>query len=173
VSLPAIQSIETGRLRLSNKLAERISFETGIGAEWLTRDNLSRKPVDFLGTPYEKSTFETMQAEKQGMAATLFRNHKALTLHFTANVVSIAAIMAKAFQTKKGAICHFKLQQALGDITSELGITPSDTDHESLMDAAGCNLKNLGGFNRLPDTANLQPIAKWFSEQTHSKKAKK
>ena len=45
-SVDTIQSIETGRLKLSDELAGRISLETGVSLKWLLDDDVSG-PCDF------------------------------------------------------------------------------------------------------------------------------
>jgi transcriptional regulator with XRE-family HTH domain len=61
VSRNAIALIETGRLGLSSKLAERISQETGVAVLWLTTNDPSFPMVDFNGQPYRAARFSEAQ----------------------------------------------------------------------------------------------------------------
>jgi transcriptional regulator with XRE-family HTH domain len=61
VSRNAIALIETGRLGLSSKLAERISRETGVAVLWLTANDPSFPMVDFNGQLYRAERFSEAQ----------------------------------------------------------------------------------------------------------------
>lgn len=57
-NLTTIKVLELGRLKLSQKLAEKISLETGISAKWLLDKMAETEPVDIMGRPYTKATFD-------------------------------------------------------------------------------------------------------------------
>ena len=62
-STPTIQAIELGKLKLSEGLAEKIAFQTGVGLFWLLEDGQSPTPVDTILDPINRDTFEKTQAE--------------------------------------------------------------------------------------------------------------
>lgn len=64
-SVPTINSIETGRLRLSETMAQRICHETGIPLRWLLAGDLSALPMGRDGKPYSAASFEAHQSRKQ------------------------------------------------------------------------------------------------------------
>ena len=52
VSLTTIKFIETGRLALSENLAEKISKKTGVNFTWLIGNNVDSEMVSISGKPY-------------------------------------------------------------------------------------------------------------------------
>src|SRR5437867_8537482 len=61
-SVPTVQAVELGKLKLSMDLAQRVNFQTAIDTEWLVTDDVSQPPVSGQGKPYTKSLFENRQA---------------------------------------------------------------------------------------------------------------
>src|SRR5213082_2643402 len=61
-SVPTIQAVELGKLKLSTDLAQRVHFQTGVSPEWLLATDVSKPPVSSHGKPYTKALFEEMQA---------------------------------------------------------------------------------------------------------------
>lgn len=62
-SLAAIQSLETGRLRLSQQLAGEISSRTGVSPRWLLDNDLEESPYDMVGKPWTTLTYQKLQTE--------------------------------------------------------------------------------------------------------------
>ena len=62
-SRPTIQSIELGRLELSDKLADRIARETGVALAWLKNNDVKKRPLDYQGAPYTREVFDRVQAD--------------------------------------------------------------------------------------------------------------
>ena len=69
-SLPTLQSIESGRLALSERLALKISQETGVNVEWLLDDDEMDDPTTTTGVSYRKEHYEWTQANR-GEAASI------------------------------------------------------------------------------------------------------
>jgi transcriptional regulator with XRE-family HTH domain len=61
-SRPTIQAIELGKLQLSEKLAQRIAYQTGVAPGWLLDDDVAQPPTRGDGTPFTQETFELAQA---------------------------------------------------------------------------------------------------------------
>src|SRR5690348_717249 len=61
-SRATIQAVELGRLKLSEKLAHRIAYETGASLVWLLAGDVRRKPIRSDGTPFTKDSFESERA---------------------------------------------------------------------------------------------------------------
>src|SRR6266567_1998676 len=64
-SFDTIQSIDLGRLALSESLARRISAATGVHLRWLLENDLIADIVNSRGRPYSKSEFEFAEANKK------------------------------------------------------------------------------------------------------------
>lgn len=62
-SLPAIQSVETGRLALSRQLAGEVSSRIGVSPRWLLDNDLDMPPYDMVGKPWTLQTYQKLQAE--------------------------------------------------------------------------------------------------------------
>src|SRR6266478_3854838 len=60
-----VQSIELGKLRLSQKLAQRIVLQTGASLQWLMRNDYLVPPTCDRepGEPYTKRIYEMTRAE--------------------------------------------------------------------------------------------------------------
>lgn len=57
-----LQSIELLKAPLTMSLAEEISRQTGVNAEWLMKGDIDIPPYDTSGAPYSKATYELAQA---------------------------------------------------------------------------------------------------------------
>jgi transcriptional regulator with XRE-family HTH domain len=64
-SLPTIKQIETGRLRPSAGLADRIYMQTGLDPGQLLDNFMPEEPLHAMGMPLSKETFEWMQKGHQ------------------------------------------------------------------------------------------------------------
>src|SRR5262245_8319577 len=62
-SLGAIQSIESGRLKLSAEMIQRISFETNVHWDWLAENNPAKPPINIYSQPYSREDFIRVQAK--------------------------------------------------------------------------------------------------------------
>jgi len=60
-----VQSIELGKLRLSQKLAKRIELQTGVSLEWLLQNDYAVPPTCRMepGQPYTKRIYQMTRAE--------------------------------------------------------------------------------------------------------------
>jgi hypothetical protein len=60
-----VQSIELGKLQLSQKLAKHIALQTGVSLKWLLRNDYRVAPTcdKDLGGPYTKRLYEMTRAE--------------------------------------------------------------------------------------------------------------
>jgi len=61
-SVPTIQAVELGKLKLSMDLAQRVNFQTAVSTEWLLGGDVTDAPVTGAGEPYTKAHFENRQA---------------------------------------------------------------------------------------------------------------
>jgi transcriptional regulator with XRE-family HTH domain len=118
-SRPTIQSIELGRLPLSDKLADRISRETGIGIAWLKKNDVRKGPLDYEDKPYTKDLFERIQANR-GM-----RDEHTLDaiarLALMIQTTRIAGLFLSAYKRGEFSLCSYKLAKALDDLETRFG----------------------------------------------------
>lgn len=62
-STASVQSLELGRLKLSEQLAAEIASRTGINARWLLENQLDQEPYDFAGKPWTPAMLEKLKDE--------------------------------------------------------------------------------------------------------------
>jgi hypothetical protein len=63
-SLGTVKSLEAGRLKLSEKTAKVISEKTGVSMGWLLTYDVTTRPVDQFGNPWNKETFENIEGRQ-------------------------------------------------------------------------------------------------------------
>lgn len=64
-SRDTIQSVELGRLKLSEELARKLSAATGVHFRWLIENDLQAEIITATGAPYSRSHYELCQAQKK------------------------------------------------------------------------------------------------------------
>jgi transcriptional regulator with XRE-family HTH domain len=118
-SRPTIQSIELGRLPLSDKLADRISRETGVSIAWLKKNDLRKPPLDYQDEPYGKEVFERIQANRA-----MRDEHTSDAIARLALVIQtsrIAGLFLSAYKRGEFSLCSYKLAKALDDLEARFG----------------------------------------------------
>lgn len=110
-SVPTVQAVELGKLKLSMDLAQRVHFQTSISTEWLLADDVSQPPVTEQGKPYTKERFEGVQAAllspKKAGIDTLYDHWKAREM-FIKNVKLLAILYTEAYKRGKVPIVFYK-----------------------------------------------------------------
>ena len=112
------QTPQHGGQRLSEKLATRISHETGISLAWLLTGDPNLPAVSGRGEPYTHQIYEHAQAEKKwfDQPQPYFRRNSALG--FCAQLV---AILESANAQKKYFMAEYKVGKALESLRNEFG----------------------------------------------------
>lgn len=128
-SLTTVNSLETGRLKLSEKTAHTISQETGVEMHWLLKSKPKEKPYVFdesdgLNRPYTKEVFEIAQARKK-VEAPIEHNPDRLLVSALQSVAQWISIYTSAVQSGKGYLADYLMSQFLNDLGQRLG---QDTD---------------------------------------------
>jgi hypothetical protein len=59
-----LKSLESGRLKLSGKMALKIAHATGVSAEWLLHGDPTESPVTDSGEPWNREAFEKHEADR-------------------------------------------------------------------------------------------------------------
>lgn len=83
-SLSTIHSLECGRLNMSDKMANRMSIESGISPDWLLGKDAKAKPVTLYNQPYSKTYYDVAQAAKGNRS----RPHE---IHVAMDVLDLSA----------------------------------------------------------------------------------
>jgi transcriptional regulator with XRE-family HTH domain len=121
-STRAIQSIELGTLRLSERLARRIAAATGVHVGWLL-DNHLKEPIRPAGfermRPYTRSDYERAQAAKTIVADGRTRNFSA---DYAASFYGqIRAILSSAAKKGLAEVATWRIAKFLDDCRREFG----------------------------------------------------
>jgi len=114
-SAATIQSIEVRRLKLSEKLAQKISRRTDIHPGWLLKGDPLAPPVDTTGAPYAQETFERNQV--------IIHPPPVLRVDDWLSEIcfQILGILASAHSRKELALCEFKVNEALQGLQNRFG----------------------------------------------------
>lgn len=113
-----INSLETGRLKLSEEMAQRIFHATGISIGWLLAGNVKAPPVSAWGEPFTLEIFERSESKK---------NHrdKVIPLRFAADFVNFAGqlhrILSRANREGNYAMPAYKVERFLATLAKEFG----------------------------------------------------
>jgi DNA-binding XRE family transcriptional regulator len=128
-STPTIQSIELGKLNLSERLAGLASLKTGINLSWLLNNDLNKLPIDIEGAPYSKELFEDYQAighlQKHSALGSLQALHS-LTMNFR----RLCSLTLRAYKMDDSALCAYKLAKMFDNLDKHFGV--SEEDHEAV-----------------------------------------
>jgi transcriptional regulator with XRE-family HTH domain len=134
-SVTTVNSLESGRLKLSEETAHTIARETGVEMIWLLKGRPKDKPYVFdelTGADrrlYTKEDYEIAQARKQKEPFPKFDPDR-LILNGLGSVLSWLPIYAKAQQDGKGYLAHYLMHQCLQELAKRLG-----QDHEAVLRA--------------------------------------
>jgi transcriptional regulator with XRE-family HTH domain len=118
-SVHTIQSVELGRLRLSEELARRISAATGVHFRWLLENDLEAEIVGSRGHPFTKSDFECVQANKKiGSSEFMQFMIKDYAASFYGQ---IRALLSSAVKRDLSEVAVWKLAKFLDECRNEFG----------------------------------------------------
>ena len=118
-STDTIQSVELGRLALSQSLARRISAATAVHLHWLLDNDLKAPIISTRGRPYTRSVFEVRQGTKQFDDNPFSRARAAeWAVRFYA---LIRAILSSALKENLGEVATWKIGKFLEQCRSEFG----------------------------------------------------
>ena len=133
-SCPTIHSLESGRLKLSENMVERLLHETGIAPEWLLGGNPLAVPRSLRGERYTKSSFDRAQAAK----AVLDRPPETWLLNEALDLCArLVSTLSKASAQKKYQLAFYKASKAIQALASDFG-----------QDKALYSPTRFGQFNR-------------------------
>ena len=131
-SLPTIQAIEYGHLKLSDKLAQSAAQKTGVSASWLRAG--CGPIVDNDGKPYTRETYDKyhqMMFAPSKHPVRLEFELKLARSFFLMAMERMAILFGKALREKNVMMCHFKVSSATEKLLSELGTYKSLSNEEN------------------------------------------
>jgi plasmid maintenance system antidote protein VapI len=154
-----IQSLETGRLKMSQDIASRMLIETDISPQWLLAGDAKVPPYSVYDMPYTKEIFEHVQAEKAWR-----KTPKSVWLLSEAVDLSarLVAILSNANKHHNYVAALYKARIALERLKDEFGqddslYSPKDfgdyNDQEALAIMSQLSRYRDGGLS-----SSLQPV---------------
>jgi DNA-binding XRE family transcriptional regulator len=151
VTIGTIQSIETNRLTLSKKLAERAGFETGVNPQWLLANDIS-KPIDTDGIDPAQSFEIRQHVQKQKQLGPNVLRFRA----FWESITRLVAIASIAARRLKFGLFLYKLRRMISDLEQEFSCDESlDT---RLRKAIQCEVQRVK-----PTVLKIQPLSEAVS----------
>lgn len=120
-SVGTIQSIELGRLALSDDLAEVISNETGADLEWLKNGDPTKPAIDTIGEPYTRETFEACQAERKSAMGRKGGDRMWTRLAVQTHLRAYAMATCAAMDSGKFKLFAYKATKAMESLIAEFG----------------------------------------------------
>ena len=124
-SVPTIQSIELGRLKLSEGLAQRVVENTGVDLACLLHNDPSQPVLDQTGQPYTRAEFDRWQANKafsQDHAHSLpeeVGDYMLLWSLFKRHVRLLAETLAHAYTRNQSRLFAYKCNLALKQLADQ------------------------------------------------------
>src|SRR6266700_4438501 len=115
-----VQSIELGKLRLSERLAQRVSLQTGVCFSWLLQNDYTAPPIwnRDARQPYTKRAYEMTRAEicnpRTDPCDLLLA--EGVVAHATQQ---LAAGLLTAYRRNQTVFFYYKLREFLEDFTVE------------------------------------------------------
>jgi len=128
--VPTVQSLESGRLKLSEKTAQQIALATGIDTAWLLDGDLTAKPVshwagnDGHPIPYSRTVFELSQSandESRARYAVTDLSHAQIQIEAISSALDWFPILASAHKRGEGALAIFALREHLRALQKRYG----------------------------------------------------
>jgi DNA-binding XRE family transcriptional regulator len=119
-SIHTLQSVEAGRLKLSEELARRISAATDVDLDWLRQNDLTAEPcVANSEFPYTRNTFDNAQAHRRlgtpDFIATIASDY------LLASYGQLRAIISDAAKRGEGGIVIWKLARFIDELRQDYG----------------------------------------------------
>lgn len=154
-SVPTIQSIELGRLKLSEKLAAKISVETGVDLTWLMEGNPDVSPKCQNGCPYTRHEYEQLRAiieQEKKYGGQLGDAHTASSI-IHESVYNISILMSDAFYKKNIPLVAYRIHAAIKEILDD--INPSNKIINKYKHNLSLLLDGDYNDNTWPDASDL------------------
>ena len=112
LSVYNVQSIETGRVRLTEQNAELIARQTSVDPDWLLAGDPAKPPITWDGKPFSQDCFDLQQIQ----LSTRPRGevgHWLVCLSFVQNAAMVAEILLSAAEQGNFEMVSLELKAAL------------------------------------------------------------
>jgi hypothetical protein len=163
-----IQSIELGKLPLSEKLAERICEETGVNFKWLMKGNAEAAIIDERGLPWKPELFFDAQGKKLLPGGMLGRHYAVDLLAHT--VAELCAAVVAATKSRNVRAYGWRLSNGIAKSVDDLATYPAL--RQEFMDILAGQFKNTDAALTAVIGEALQEARQW-REVRGKKKAKR
>jgi DNA-binding XRE family transcriptional regulator len=117
-----IQSIELGTLKLSAKLANRISDETSVNIHWLMQGDPKAPIIDERGLPWGREAFFDAQGRKL-LPGTILGKHAATDL-FTRAIAHLCGAVVAASQSRNIRTYAWKILDGIDKSVEDIEMYP-------------------------------------------------
>ena len=147
---PTLQTIEHGRVQLSEEIAIRASVATGASVAWLLQNDLHAPIISRSGTPYGTEHFVFAQIEKSGWHYQTFKS--GAPDEYYESIVAAAGRLYNIFNYVSAAepevldIVKTRLERFLTSLEKDFGEDEhldQPTDSKARFDHAGFHLKRM------------------------------
>jgi transcriptional regulator with XRE-family HTH domain len=158
-SLGAVNSLETGRLALSEETADTIYEQTGVSLEWLLEGKPDEAPywfdhVDGRKRPWTKEMFEQIQAHKD-IDHSAYRDHRP-AWRLVRALIAVGpwfGIFAQAQKDDKEELAKYLLKRFLKELAERLGTDKAGANR--LCEGASLSLRDGSEFSFQPEEGQL------------------
>jgi transcriptional regulator with XRE-family HTH domain len=120
-SLPTVQAIEYGKLRLTEAVAEEISRQTGAHVGWLLKNDPTLPAVNRIWTKYSKIDFERAQADLRSKIGDNPIDRVRVPMEAHQLFSGIASMGCQALKDGRWNLFAYKCEQALNQLVKEFG----------------------------------------------------
>jgi transcriptional regulator with XRE-family HTH domain len=123
-SVSNVQSIESGKVQLTEENASIIAYRTGVSVRWLLEGDISKPPLDSRGKPYELGDFEKRERENEKQKLTRVEADNDVRYArrtMTEEVAKVVAILLRGAERKQFGEYAHKVRKALGSIYFDQG----------------------------------------------------
>ena len=121
-SIPTINSLEVGRLKLSDAMAQRIVHETGVSMEWLRDGDPTKTPVTIHGDPFTPELFDNTQALKDDIASSDRVAPRSFSMRFVTFADRLRSILTSANGRKLYHLAAYRVSRFLDALSAEFGV---------------------------------------------------
>jgi hypothetical protein len=149
-SVHNVQSLETGRGKLTSENVNLIVEQTDINPVWLLMGNPEETPFDTSGHPFTQKTFDEQQKRLGTEKGDAEIQAKLATMGFAESTSLLSLVMLKAHERGK----HLGLTGLINDLLRKMLFELGTVTHEDLL-AAGCYVRGKHSATEV----DLSPIA--------------
>jgi transcriptional regulator with XRE-family HTH domain len=127
-AVPTVQAVELGKLTLSERLGEKISYETGVNLQWLMKGDVTAPP--FTRTGHLAFTQRAFEVRRSELSRPKVETSDILHVHSSLQraLISITTLLLRAYEMDQFNLAHYKLEQALSTVLREFKAEPDFTE---------------------------------------------